>query len=108
MLVNATLNGTAACYAHYDLPSNSVLLLNDAGTAWLGPVTLGTATTLQNNQCTVNAQSSSASGVGTNVTVNLALTFKAAFSGTKNLYMQTYDTGGLASGWQQRGTWTAP
>ena len=41
------------------------------------------------------------------MTVNLALTFKAPFAGAKNIYMQTQDTGGLATGWQQRGAWTA-
>ena len=108
MIVNSSLNGTSACYTHYDRASNTLLLLNDAATAWSGPVTLGMAASVQNSQCTVNALGSSASGVGSNLTLNLALTFKAAFGGLKNVYMQTYDTGGLASGWQQRGTWSAP
>src|SRR5204862_70088 len=68
-IVNATLTGSAACYTHYNRLGNQVLLLNDAATGWLGPVTLGTAASVQNSQCTVNAQSSSASGAGTNLTV---------------------------------------
>src|SRR6185436_7414252 len=60
----------------------------------------------QNSQCLVNATSSSASGVGNNLTVNLSLTFKSAFDGAKNIYAQAWDNGGLASGFQQRGTWT--
>ena len=81
MIFNATLSGASACYTHYDRASNAVLLLNDGATAWLGPVTLGTASSVQNSQCTVNAQTSSGSGVGNNLTVTLALTFKPAFVG---------------------------
>jgi hypothetical protein len=83
------------------------LLLNDAATGWLGPLTLGTAASLQNNQCTVNALSSAASGTGNNLTVNLNLSFRPAFAGAKNVYLQTVDNGGMATGWQLRGTWIA-
>jgi hypothetical protein len=54
----------------------------------------------------VNVASSSASGSGNNLTLNLALTFQTSFSGTRNIYMEVYD--GLDSGWQQKGTWTVP
>jgi hypothetical protein len=108
MLINSNLTGLAACYPHYDRPSNSMMLLNDAATGWLGSVTLGTANTLQNSQCSVNAQISSASGAGNNLTVNLAIVFNTGFSGAKNIYMQAVDTGGMQTGWQQRGTWTVP
>jgi hypothetical protein len=107
IIVNSSLSGSGACYAHYDRASNAVLLLNDAANAWLGPVTLGTANTLQNSRCSLNAMSSSAAGVGNNLTVNLVLTFTPAFAGVKNVYMQAQDNGGLATGWQLRGTWTA-
>src|SRR4029077_53633 len=85
---------------------NVFYLANDAATAWSGPVALGQAGSLQNSQCTVDAGSSSASGSGTNLTVNLALSFKPAFGGAKNIFMDAGD--GLNSGWQQRGTWTVP
>jgi hypothetical protein len=106
MLFHVSLTSPVnSCYVHYDRPSNGVWLLNDEGTVWLGVVTLGTAGTLENSQCIVNAGDSSSSGAGTNLTVNLALTFKPAFSGAKNIYLQTQDAGGLVTGWQQRGTW---
>ncbi|MBZ5621906.1 MAG: hypothetical protein LAQ69_24745, partial [Acidobacteriia bacterium] len=85
---------------------NTVYLANDAGTDWLGHVTLGQSGSLQNSQCTVSAAGSSASGSGTNLTLNLALTFQTAFSGARNIYMEVYD--GADSGWQQKGTWTIP
>ncbi len=38
-----------ACYFLYIPTANSLYLFNDAGTTWLGPMTLGTAGTLQNS-----------------------------------------------------------
>ena len=106
MVFNVSLSAANSCYTHYDRPSNKVWLLNDATTVWLGPVTLGIAGTVENSQCIVTAGGSSSSKVGTNLTVNLALTFKPAFAGAKNVYLRTRDAGGLASSWQLRGTWT--
>src|SRR5260370_22084479 len=73
----------------------------------MGLVTVCTVNTLQYCQCIVDARSSSASGVGNTLTVNLNLTFKnGPFLGAKNVYSQTQDTGGLGPGWQHLGTWT--
>jgi hypothetical protein len=105
VIINSTLTGSNACYAHYDRPSNSVSLLNDAATGWLGPVTLGTVNTLQNSQCVINARASSAIGNVNFLEVSLNFTFKNSFLGTKRVYIQTQDTGGLASGWQEVGLW---
>ena len=54
------------------------------------------------------AAGSSVSGVSNNLTVNVALTFKSAFGGAKNVYMCALDQSGLSSNWQQGGTWTVP
>jgi len=108
MVINSSLNASNACYVHYDRTYNAVFLLNDDTTAWLGPADLGSATTFENSQCKLNAATSSASSVGNNLTVNLDLTFKPAFAGSKSIYMQTQDTGNHATGWQLRGTWTVP
>jgi hypothetical protein len=83
------------------------LLLNDAASAWLGPMTLGTANSLQNSQCTINGANSWPSGFGQQLQLELSVSFKPAFAGAKNIYMQTQDLSGQATGWQIRGTWTA-
>jgi hypothetical protein len=83
-----------------------LLLLNNAGTAW-DSAALGTAMTLQNSQCAIAVGSSSKSDSGSTLTLNLAMTFKAAFAGAKNVFM--YATNGTQnSGWQDRGDWTVP
>jgi hypothetical protein len=105
-IINSSLSVSGACYFLYYPGPNVFYLANDAVTAWLGPAALGTTGSLQNSQCTIDAGSSSASGSGTNLTVNLALSFKPAFGGAKSVYMDAFD--GLDSGWQQRGSWIIP
>src|SRR5207244_2556131 len=86
--------------------NNAVYLLNDSGSAWIGPSVLGSGAALNNSRCGVNVGSSSASGSGNNLTVNLALTFAApAFSGAKNIYTFAHDNGNLSTGWEQKGSW---
>ena len=52
---NATLANPAsnACLLYYSAATNQINLLNDNGTAWQA-ATLGSATTLQNSQCSIN------------------------------------------------------
>jgi hypothetical protein len=64
--------------------------------------------TLQNLQCAVNLAASSAVLAGNTLTLNLAMTFKPAYAGAKSVFMFGADAGGTNSGWQTRGTWTAP
>ena len=92
MLANTTTSPANGCYMAYARASNQFYLVNDAGNGVLGPVTASTATTLQNSQCILNAAGSSASGSGQTLTVNTALTFKPAFAGSKNIYMQATDS----------------
>lgn len=106
MLINSALGWTGACYTSYDRGSNTLWLLNDSATFWLGPLTPGGAGTLANSQCTLNAGASSVSNSGNNLTVNVAFTFTGSFAGSKNVYMNGQDNGGLWSNWQSRGTWT--
>jgi hypothetical protein len=108
MLINGTLSVSSGCYLYYARASNTIYLTNDAGTAWQAtPVTLGQSGTLSNSQCSVDPLNSSASGSGTNVTLNLTLNFTSSFPGPKTIYADVYD-GTDESGWQQKGTWTVP
>ena len=104
---NGTQSTVNACYLHYVRATNTLQLMNDAGSAWLGPVTPGVAGTLQNSQCVVDAGASTTTGAGNNLTVNLSLTFKPAFTGLKNTYMQVQDVSGTLAAWQALGSWTA-
>jgi hypothetical protein len=108
VLVHNIISATGACLVHHNRGTNQVHLLNDGATAWVGPGTLGGAGQLENSQCIVSLAASSVSEAGSNLTLTLSLTFKAAFAGARTVYMNVQDSGGLTSNWQARGTWTVP
>jgi hypothetical protein len=105
VLINGTFSGAPACYASVDSASGLLWLFNDVGTGLLGPVKLGTAGTVRNGQCTVNGVGSSLLANGNALTVNLAVSFPATFTGAKGVYAYAQTIGGLGSGWQTLGTW---
>jgi hypothetical protein len=61
----ASTTRPAMCYAALLAP-NSLYLINDAASGWLGPVPLGTAASLENSQCRVNAAGSGVMYAGNN------------------------------------------
>jgi hypothetical protein len=105
---SATLGNPAnqSCMLYYNVAINQINLLNDDGTAWQAAA-LGSAATLQNSQCSINVATATVVATGSNtLTLDLAMTFQAAFAGTKNIYMRAIDLSGTASAWQQLGSWT--
>jgi len=104
---NATLASPAAsaCLLYYNTATNQINLLNDNATAWM-PATLGSATTLQNSQCSLNVATATVVPNGNNLTLNVTITFKPGFAGAKNVYLHSVDVSGANSGWQQLGAWT--
>lgn len=102
--INATLVSAHACFFYFSRQNSAIYLANDTGT-WLSPLTIGHAGTLQNSQCSLNTGASSVSASGDTLTLNLALTFKSTFVGSKNVYMEVQNTS-HDSGWVQKGTWT--
>ena len=95
-----------ACMWKFDRNWNRLYLLNDSGSAYLGPVTPGTSAVLENSQCRITADSNAASS-GNSLTLSMTVAFKAAFAGSKNVYLDAVDYAGADTGWQNRGTWTA-
>ena len=106
ILIQSSVNGAGACYFWYYPNENSIWLWGDSGSAWAGNTNLGASTTIENSQCRLNAATSSVSGSGNTLTVNLSLTFKTAFSGAKNNYVGLSDRAGGYAGFVQSGTWT--
>ena len=103
-LFNSSLSGTGACWVFYNRPVNGFYLINDAGTSFLGPLTVGSAGTLTNSQCTLNGTGSSVSGTGNTLTVILSVTFTASFGAGQNIFIYAGDQAGNNSGWQAKGT----
>lgn len=108
-LFHTTSSTTAnACYIHYDPGSNLLYLANNASDNWLGGFAPGSGGSASNSQCSISGSGASVSTAGTQLTVQVPVTFQSSFSGTKNEYLYALDGSGVTTGWQQMGTWTVP
>ena len=96
---------TNACLLNYNALNNQISLLGDNGTQWQA-ATLGSATILENSQCSINVAAATVSLSGNTLTWNVPMTFKPAYAGLKNTYLHGIDLSGASSGWQQLGNWT--
>jgi hypothetical protein len=104
-----TPNGTTtanSCLIYYATYTHLLYLASDSTSSWSSQ-TIGTAGVLQNSQCSVNVGGAVATGSGNNLTLAVPVTFKAGYTGAKQVWMYANGTTGN-SGWQDKGTWTAP
>jgi hypothetical protein len=105
ILFNESLTSTNSCLLHYVPQGNFLFLRNDAGSAWLGPLVVGSPGTLQNTKCQVDVGASSVQTTATDLTLHLDLEFLVG--GAKNNWMQVADLSAQATGWALLGTWSA-
>ncbi|HYL78224.1 MAG TPA: hypothetical protein VEU96_28675, partial [Bryobacteraceae bacterium] len=104
IVVGSQLATAGTCYLYYATKATMIYLATDVASFSDGS-TLGAAGTMQNSQCTLNPGASSVSLSGNTLTLTLVLSFKPAFTGAKNVYMEV-QTATQDSGWAQRGAWT--
>jgi hypothetical protein len=104
--ISSTLGGSATCDIGYSF--GQLWLTNDAGTALLGPVALGSSATVSNSQCTIGGGSGgTASTSGNSLTISVPVTFSNSFAGTQSIWAYAEDWGsGLNSGFEPEGSWT--
>jgi len=113
LLVNRVLDGRQACYIAFvpaSATSGSVFLVDDGGDAggpYAGMVLPGSGT-VANSQYSISGTGSSVSGSGNTLTLTLVITFEAAFTGNRVLYLSAQDVAGNNSGWFDLGTWNVP
>jgi hypothetical protein len=102
LFIGQSVGAANSCYFEFD-PPNLIYLQSNSNTSWSG-ATIGTATVLQNSQCSINANLVTVSGSGNTLTVNVPVTF---------LINQTtpWILSGFAAdstrytGWLNNGTW---
>ena len=70
---------SGTCTVEMRPQTGQITVIDDAGLNFLPPVALGSASTVQNSACSVDAANSNFSGSGNVLTANVALTFKPAF-----------------------------
>ena len=105
-LFNTSTGLSSACYVYYVRASNLLYLENNAGTGAQGSVTPAQTGTVANSQCSINGASSSVTVSGNLLKVLVNITFRAAFAGTENIYMNAAGNEGQTSGGLTlKGTW---
>lgn len=104
--INNGLSVPNGCVAYYVQPANALYLINDAGSAFIGPIVPGSTSALSNGQCTIQGQGSSVTGTGNTLSLVLSISSKTVFKGVKAICGFASDNGGFVSGWQSLGTWT--
>lgn len=96
------LEAENSCYFNYW--NSALFLLNDAGTAFLGPAIPGApGAVLENNQCRLDVSQATIVRSGNNLTLTVPVTAKV--TGLKKHQMYVQDAGGLSAGWNDHGTW---
>ena len=109
MRVSSAIVGQPPCHLFYFPYGNTLNLINEAGTGLISPtgVSPGTGAPLTNSFCTVNVPGASVASSGNNLTLTIPVTYNpATFGGSKNIYLNAFDTGNLLTHWVQTGTVT--
>jgi hypothetical protein len=82
-LINSSINGSNGAYILYQPSTNTINLRNDAHSAWLS-ATVGSATTLENSQVSIDvSQVSASSPNSTDKSLSIPMQFKDSFAGVK-------------------------
>jgi hypothetical protein len=98
--LKSSANNTSAanaCKLRYDLATDDIFLVNDAGTRYSSPITSGSTTLLSNSQCTVYGVGTSATTFGNFVVGYFTVSFAAGFDGQKEMTMFGEDETGTFS-----------
>jgi hypothetical protein len=95
MLIGGSLEPEHACFVAYELATSSLLLVDDQAQGGYAPGA--------NSQCGVRLVS--AKGDGNLLTLAVNVSFRAGFSGKKNIYLSARDNAQNNSGWLALGTW---
>jgi hypothetical protein len=110
VLVNTAIDGRNACYVAYYRPGNQLYLYPDNGDgAAATSIVLTGNNTIGNSQCSISSQGASVQTNGSTLSVTLPVTFKAALSGFRGIWLATQTMGGAqTSPWQALGAWNVP
>jgi hypothetical protein len=95
-----------SCATMYDAVNNRLYLIRDDASGWMPAIVPGSATTVQNSQCTINGSATTVVVSGNNITLNVSYSFTAAYAGAKKIYSRAMNQASLDSGWQLKGAWT--
>ncbi len=100
LIVNNGDDGRSSCYVRYERKTNTVSLMNDAGTAFSEPIPSGSAKQLSNSFCTIRAPEAPTvkSAYVVSFTIELSLTEK--LRNRRSIFLSAVDLGGLRQSWR--------
>ncbi len=105
-LVNTASSGFTKClYVYYKPSTNTIYLAKDSGRSWTSAHP-GSSKILQNSYVRIDCSKSVSAQTAFYHNVDLAVSFKQAFSGQKKMYLMTIDKAKAGSGWVEKGAWT--
>ena len=107
VLINAAIDGRNACYVFYGDEDKQFRLVKNSGSESFSREDAEEGK-LQNAQCVLDLDRASAEFKDGTLTLRLALHFKSAFKGKRNVYLWMRSLDGHASGFQLAGTWRVP
>ena len=106
LLIGPTQSTTGqVVYIAYNQNANLIFLRNDAGNAWGGGYTPGSAQTMDNSRVTVDVAQCQVDTSLDYLRVNVAMRFKAPFVGYKQVYASALDDKGYYAAWHRQGSW---
>lgn len=108
LILNSVIDGANGVYLFYDGNVNQLKLRNDANTAWIGGVTPGVSTVLENSRCKVYVSQCYANVQGNTLTLQWCIELKTSMAGrTLNAYVYSTNKSAGKDGWDQFATYTA-
>lgn len=108
-LANAALDGARACYVAYFKPGNLLFLIPDNGDGNAAQsIPLSGVNSIENSQCRVSAEGSSATSVGNTLSLSLNIQFKTGFGPSVGIWTAANTLAGLTSPWKVVGARRVP
>jgi hypothetical protein len=93
-----------SCHVYLNRLTGLFYLYSDTNQP-LGPATPGSSTVLENSQCRFHAGTSSVSGSGNNLTIDVDLERKPSYTGTKGIYLWLNDSKNASTALDAKGIW---
>lgn len=105
VLIHDRLEGTAACYLHWEHAGGTLYIRNDAADQLLGPTKPGQPGTLENSQCRIDAARVVATIEGDGVRLEVPVQPSPSFAGPKKVFLRAADRAGHTTEWLEMGAW---
>ena len=100
VIVNNVADGRSSCYLRYDRKANTLLLMNDAGTAFSEPIQSGSAKQLSNSYCTIGTPEAPKVRSAHVVSFTIKLSLTERLRNRRIIFLSASDLGGLRQSWR--------